>query len=105
MGGSDQVREKGDSVTKDEILQALHMVAMGRPRHPFAEQLAEKLAECFAEHHAAPSLGNEQFRAMLDAMPVARPLVSAVASIPIPAGTSDPVQAVKRGPGRPKKAE
>jgi hypothetical protein len=36
-------------VTKDEILQALHILAMGRARHPLHEQLAEKLEAVFAE--------------------------------------------------------
>jgi hypothetical protein len=32
---------------KEEILQALHILAMGRARHPLHEQLAEKLAAVF----------------------------------------------------------
>ena len=35
-------------MTKDEILQALRLTAMGRAGHPLQEQLAEKLAEVFA---------------------------------------------------------
>jgi hypothetical protein len=35
-------------VTKDEILQALHLLAMGR-KHPLHDQLAEKLGALFAE--------------------------------------------------------
>jgi hypothetical protein len=35
-------------MSKDEILQALHILAMGRARHPLHEQLAEKLEAVFA---------------------------------------------------------
>lgn len=34
-------------MTKEEILQALRLTAMGRAGHPLQEQLAEKLAEVF----------------------------------------------------------
>jgi len=40
-------------LTKDDILQALRLTAMGRAGHPLQEQLAEKLAEVFAPKEAA----------------------------------------------------
>lgn len=67
-------------MNKDEILQAFHLIAMGRARHPLHEQLAEKLAEVFAMPRA-------------EAVPMDD---CGVLTIPQP---------VKRGPGRPKKAE
>ena len=91
-------------MSKEEILQALQMVAMGRPRHPFAEQLAEKLAECFAEPKAV--IGGFTSKVAGQVMPIV-PVQVYEAPFPqlAPPGTPDPVQAVKRGPGRPKKAE
>ena len=35
-------------MTKDEILQALRITALGRAGHPLQEELAEKLARVFA---------------------------------------------------------
>ena len=35
-------------MTKDDILQALRLTALGRAGHPLQEDLAEKLAEVFA---------------------------------------------------------
>jgi hypothetical protein len=40
-------------MSKDEILQALHILAMGRARHPLHEQLAEKLAGLIHEAELA----------------------------------------------------
>ena len=41
-------------MTKDDILQALHQVAMGRARTPLQDQLAELLASVFGKR--APAL-------------------------------------------------
>ena len=35
-------------MTREDILQALRLTAMGRAGHPLQEQLAEKLAEALA---------------------------------------------------------
>lgn len=62
-------------MSKDEILQAIRLTAMGRAGHPLQEELAEKLAALLAT-------------------PEQRAEVEMVeAGIP------------KRGPGRPKKAD
>lgn len=49
-------------MTKDDILQALRLTAMGRSGHPLQEQLAEKLEKAFAaqcRHEPAPVGGTE----------------------------------------------
>jgi hypothetical protein len=43
-------------MTKDDILQALRLTAMGRAGHPLQEQLAEKLAAVFAQPIPGPVL-------------------------------------------------
>lgn len=90
-------------MTKDDILQALRLTAMGRAGHPLQEQLADKLVECFAAH--APKAAPVDLSPPLAQFLPTQPLVSAVATIPVPVGTPDPIQAIKRGPGRPKKAD
>ena len=35
-------------MTKDEVMQAIRLTAMGRAGHPLQEELAEKLAKVFA---------------------------------------------------------
>jgi hypothetical protein len=66
-------------VSKDEILQALRLTAMGRTGHPLQEELADALAGLFAtpEQRAA----SEMAEAGIEPQPA------------------------KRGPGRPKKAD
>lgn len=70
-------------MNKDEILQAFHLIAMGRARHPLHEQLAEELAAILSQRPSMADCGR-----VVDALPVVQ--------APEP---------VKRGPGRPKKAE
>lgn len=63
-------------MTKDDIVMALRLTAMGRANHPLQEQLVDELVRVFAkECKCAEQLGD---------------------------GTEP---APKRGPGRPKKAE
>lgn len=66
-------------MTKDDIVMALRLTAMGRANHPLQEELAEKLAALFAVQPQAVPMDD-----------------CGVLTIPQP---------VKRGPGRPKKAE
>jgi hypothetical protein len=73
-------------MTKDQILQALHQVGMGRVRTPLQNELAEGLADMFVKVFA-----------MQPDLPV-EAKIAAVASVEVS-------QPVRRGPGRPKKAE
>lgn len=44
-------------MSKDDVLQALRLTAMGRVGHPLQDELAEKLAELFAP---APAIDPSQ---------------------------------------------
>ncbi len=52
-------------MTKDDILQALRLTAMGRCNHPQQEELAEKLAALFAPVAATPSAETQAWAASL----------------------------------------
>jgi hypothetical protein len=57
-------------MTKDDILQALRLTAMGRTGHPLQEQLAEKLEAVFAREQVrteARAAGDE-LMAMIGSM-------------------------------------
>jgi hypothetical protein len=83
-------------MTKDEIMQALLMMARGFPNHPDVRNFAEKLEQLFAG--MAPAKTERITGAELGAAwgtPLrAEEIVKAEVS-------AEP----KRGPGRPKKAE
>lgn len=69
MGGSDQLSQVENGLTREDILQALRLTAMGRAGHPLQEQLAEKLAESF-ERIFAKGAGLAEARVYTDEGPV-----------------------------------
>jgi hypothetical protein len=88
-------------MTKEDILQALRLTAMGRYGHDLQVQLAEELAALTTQPVCMDDCG----RVEPDTAPKAE-----AAYFNVPMGSmGEPVEVVaapvKRGPGRPKKAE
>lgn len=71
-------------MTSEDILQALKLTAMGRYGHDLQREFADKLADLFARDK--------------------QPAVEMPVKVEI-AAEGEGEQPVKRGPGRPKKAE
>jgi hypothetical protein len=79
----------------EEIMQVLRLTAMSRVNHPDQQRFCDKLAELFSGWIGPPAkdpMAGKSFADVADALPSSTELAAAVEA------------AVKRGPGRPKKA-
>lgn len=94
-------------MSKDDIVMALRLTAMGRANHPLQEELAEKLAGLF-ENACSPVVcrNADELAAAIGVDDVRYPSSSEdLGSVIAAASAEVPRPGPKRGPGRPKKAE